>query len=295
MRTQAADVIAQRRSSLTATGGVKGSSTRSPSHTSAVPPRPSRRSSRYAPQQTPGAASAPPMAARCLATSSHVSGRACRSVSSAATTIARTSAATSGSRAVSSNSQRSRSAGSRSSPSSTSASTRADSAASRSPSRIAASSVHRSRFRDQGPQQATRFTPVALDGTHRPARHLADLENREADEIAQLDEARQLRREARQAVQRLVHREQPIVVGRLAHHVRRQGDEDLAAAALLRAPLAHAVEDDAPHHLADVGEEGWPLLRQYGAALRELQEALVDDRGGVEIAAIAACAKARTG
>src|SRR5260370_22116481 len=60
------------------------------------------------------------------------------------------------------------------------------------------------------------------------------------------------------------------------------------AAALVGRTLAEQIENDTAHHLADVGEERRAVAGRDGTAAGELDEAVVNQAGGVELAVRAA-------
>src|SRR5687767_4966100 len=131
-------------------------------------------------------------------------------------------------------------------------------------------------------QKGAGAPPFAADGVGRDLEDFGRLLDREAAEVAQLDDARLALVNLLQLDERLVERNQ--LAGPLVRQQRGlvERKRARAAAALLVAARARVVNQDAAHRLRGDGEEVCAVLPADARLTAELEVSLIDECGGLE-------------
>src|SRR5262245_21546643 len=143
---------------------------------------------------------------------------------------------------------------------------------------------------DPAPEERACERPVALGRAQRHSEQLGGILHLEPAVVAQLDEARLPRIEARELVERRVERDE--VERALLEHRERVVERNrpprraVAAPPLLPPLPARVVDQDPPHRLRRDAEELSAVLEADGALLQELQVRLVDERRRLERVAL---------
>ena len=113
----------------------------------------------------------------------------------------------------------------------------------------------RPRVGDRAMQIDAALLPVALHGPLRHAAHGGDLGEGEAAEELQIDDLREIRIDLAELVERIADPGQLLRVGHVGRQIGAERRNLEQAAALLRAPPPHVVDDQAAHHARGVGHE----------------------------------------
>src|SRR5262249_61163529 len=108
--------------------------------------------------------------------------------------------------------------------------------------------------------------PVALDGALRDALHAGDLREGEAAEELQVDDGREPRVDGGELVEGVTDASELGTVWHRACDVGRDRRELELAAALLRLPAAHVVDDQTAHHSRRVRHEAVAIRKRRGVA-----------------------------